>query len=478
MASAWTQAGSGTGNFVPTYTVSAVIAANHKAVVVLWSDQDLDYFTITDSAGNTWQTDVDHVANNSQHINVAVCSAEIVTAITSITVHHWTDAAHTTVDSNGKSSSIVYDVTGLASSAWFDASGTEPGAVYGATTSVGLTSVTADTALLAAYVTTTGVTGTADTGYTELADVDGIASRHVYVQTKDIAAAGAQTAVVTWTVAENVNGLIVAYKLVAAGGGGSAPTNTTAPVVTTSGAVASSTPGAWTGSPSGYTYQWQRDNSGGGTYADIAGQTASTKTVVSADTGCQVRCRVTATNGIGSTSANSNSFGSFFRSGTAPAILCGNGVLSVTLYVPPPPPPPPPPTPGPPPVVVQRVEKIYGPREPAPHFALPFQMRDIGNKIKADTYLQDTVDEVTQCVLVCLLFPLGFRLEKPEFGVRDQAFNLGGIDMEEIEAAIYTWEPRVVGFMQRDPSLLSQMIDQVRITIYGGNTSQSGVPSG
>lgn len=94
-----------------------------------------------------------------------------------------------------------------------------------------------------------------------------------------------------------------------------APTNTVAPVISSGGSVIgigetlTSTTGTWAGSPATYTYQWQRADTfgtGGGTYANIGGETASTHVVVAADIGYSLRCVVTATNGAGSASANSN----------------------------------------------------------------------------------------------------------------------------------------------------------------------------
>jgi hypothetical protein len=58
-----------------------------------------------------------------------------------------------------------------------------------------------------------------------------------------------------------------------------------------------------------YAYQWQRDNTGGGTYSDISSATTSTYTLVTADRYCHVRCKITATNSGGSTSAFSNAVG-------------------------------------------------------------------------------------------------------------------------------------------------------------------------
>jgi hypothetical protein len=83
------------------------------------------------------------------------------------------------------------------------------------------------------------------------------------------------------------------------------PANTVAPVVSgtaTVGQTLSTTNGTWSGIPTPtFTYQWQRAGS------NIGSATASTYVLVAADAGSTIRCVVTATNTVGSTSANSNS---------------------------------------------------------------------------------------------------------------------------------------------------------------------------
>lgn len=85
-----------------------------------------------------------------------------------------------------------------------------------------------------------------------------------------------------------------------------APVNTVAPAVTPSSVVAgnllSCSTGAWTGTATiAYTYQWQRDGT------NITGATGSAYLTVAAnDQGHAIRCVVTATNSVGSASANSN----------------------------------------------------------------------------------------------------------------------------------------------------------------------------
>jgi hypothetical protein len=95
---------------------------------------------------------------------------------------------------------------------------------------------------------------------------------------------------------------------VAVTGGGSAPVNTALPVVSGSAVVGqslTSSAGSWSGSPTGYAYQWLRCDGGGGNCVAIAGATSSSYLLQSADVSATVRSQVTATNQYGSTQAQS-----------------------------------------------------------------------------------------------------------------------------------------------------------------------------
>jgi hypothetical protein len=74
------------------------------------------------------------------------------------------------------------------------------------------------------------------------------------------------------------------------------PAITGAPVV---GQALGCSQGIWTGPPSSYAYQWTRQG------ADLPGATLASYTVVTGDVGKALRCRVTASNSMGSTSATS-----------------------------------------------------------------------------------------------------------------------------------------------------------------------------
>lgn len=103
-----------------------------------------------------------------------------------------------------------------------------------------------------------------------------------------------------------------AEKIFAFGSGSavpSAPVNTIAPVASGdlyNTGVLTCSPGTWTGSPyPTFAYKWQQNT------VDISGATSSTYTANSTTAAGTLRCVVTATNGSGSASANSNNITPF-----------------------------------------------------------------------------------------------------------------------------------------------------------------------
>jgi hypothetical protein len=102
-------------------------------------------------------------------------------------------------------------------------------------------------------------------------------------------------------------------------GGGSAttpppslPTNTTLPSITGTaqeGQTLTSETGTWTGSPTGYGYQWLRCDTGGGNCGPIVGAGRASYGVTSGDVGSTLRIQVVATNASGSATAVSDATG-------------------------------------------------------------------------------------------------------------------------------------------------------------------------
>jgi hypothetical protein len=90
--------------------------------------------------------------------------------------------------------------------------------------------------------------------------------------------------------------------------GVSAPSSTSVPVVTgqaVQGQTLSTSNGGWSGSPSGFGYQWEDCNSSGAGCVGISGATGSSYTLAGSDVGSTIRSVVTATNAGGSSSASS-----------------------------------------------------------------------------------------------------------------------------------------------------------------------------
>jgi hypothetical protein len=69
----------------------------------------------------------------------------------------------------------------------------------------------------------------------------------------------------------------------------------------TVGATLTVSDGTWAGSPTSFTYEWQRCDADGNVCAPIAGATARTYVLVEADVGHRLAAAVTATNAVGST---------------------------------------------------------------------------------------------------------------------------------------------------------------------------------
>jgi hypothetical protein len=86
------------------------------------------------------------------------------------------------------------------------------------------------------------------------------------------------------------------------------PKNTALPVISgipQAGQTLTTTTGVWSGSPTSFTYQWQRCDAAGANCVDIPGATAASYVVTDADAGATLRVVVTARNSSGSAAATS-----------------------------------------------------------------------------------------------------------------------------------------------------------------------------
>jgi hypothetical protein len=105
-----------------------------------------------------------------------------------------------------------------------------------------------------------------------------------------------------------VASLLVLSGVAAAGALAAAPQNTTQPSIEGTfmvGKTVTANNGSWSGSPTSFTYQWQRCDQDGSSCGKISGQTSKTYKLTDADVGNTVRLTVTGKNSDGSTSADS-----------------------------------------------------------------------------------------------------------------------------------------------------------------------------
>jgi hypothetical protein len=125
---------------------------------------------------------------------------------------------------------------------------------------------------------------------------------------------------------------LATHGILARANGSAPPVNTVAPLLSGTSVVGSSlscTTGTWTGDPvPTYTYQWYR----GATL--ITGATSSSYTLVQADAGntSNITCQVTASNGIGTATATSNTIAQIYDLNAFNVIVAiqGTGVTLTT----------------------------------------------------------------------------------------------------------------------------------------------------
>ena len=95
-----------------------------------------------------------------------------------------------------------------------------------------------------------------------------------------------------------------------------------------------------------------------------------------------------------------------------------------------------------------------------PHLALP--LRVIGSSFS--TVQQDTVDELTMTVLAICSFPVGSRIERPEFGVLGHELEDEPLDLTDIELAVETYEPRAAVTVRERPGS-EPLMARVRVEV-------------
>jgi phage baseplate assembly protein W len=81
------------------------------------------------------------------------------------------------------------------------------------------------------------------------------------------------------------------------------------------------------------------------------------------------------------------------------------------------------------------------------HLTLP--LRIVGERYV--TVQQDTLDELVSNVAVITQFPLGYRVERPDFGVASMEFDTRPLPVSDVEQAVEAWEPRATVRVSEQP---------------------------
>jgi len=82
-----------------------------------------------------------------------------------------------------------------------------------------------------------------------------------------------------------------------------------------------------------------------------------------------------------------------------------------------------------------------------PHLALP--LRVVGDRFAA--VQQDTLDELVSSVAVITSFPLGYRIERPDFGIVPPELDDRPLNTLDIEQAVEAFEPRALVTVTEQP---------------------------
>ena len=78
------------------------------------------------------------------------------------------------------------------------------------------------------------------------------------------------------------------------------------------------------------------------------------------------------------------------------------------------------------------------PTTDVPKLSVPFTVTDG----RIDVVEQDSDAEIAQCVFALLATEAGTRIELPDYGIEDPAFQEDGIDLAAMRRDVGEWEPR------------------------------------
>lgn len=96
-----------------------------------------------------------------------------------------------------------------------------------------------------------------------------------------------------------------------------------------------------------------------------------------------------------------------------------------------------------------------------PKISFPFHLRANGQS--AVVVEQDSDDEIVDCVETLLSTEEGSREELPAYGIDEQVFLQGGVDLDVVMATVARWEPRALVVLEADE--IEALVQRVRVKV-------------
>lgn len=98
------------------------------------------------------------------------------------------------------------------------------------------------------------------------------------------------------------------------------------------------------------------------------------------------------------------------------------------------------------------------------HLAWPPRLNAAGTTY--ETVEQDSPQEHAQAAALVLSTPRGTLIDNHAFGGPDLLFTTGGVDADQLRAALARWEPRIPATVQA--SLVEDLAQEIDVTVTSG----------
>ena len=94
------------------------------------------------------------------------------------------------------------------------------------------------------------------------------------------------------------------------------------------------------------------------------------------------------------------------------------------------------------------------------HLTFPLRLGRDGSLASAE---QDSPEEVESAIYGVIAQRKGYRTDRPEIGIDAPEFEQGGADLPAITRDLLEQEPRAQPALERDPTLLARLMDDVAV---------------